>query len=160
MRKHFASLLEEEMHKNKNIYLITADLGYGILDSCKNNFTDRFYNTGAAEQLMISIGIGLAENNKIPVCYSITPFLLYRPFEFLRNYVNYENIPVKLVGSGRDKDYAHDGISHWAEDDELILKSLPNIKIFKPNSLSEMDKMWQEFINCKQPCYLNLKRNI
>ena len=158
MRKLFANLLHEEMKLNKNIYLITADLGFGILDKIKENFSNNFYNTGAAEQLMISIGIGLAENKKIPICYSITPFLLYRPFEFLRNYVNYEKIPVKLVGSGRDRDYAHDGISHWADDDELVLSSLPNIKIYKPNSEKELIEIFPEFISSKDPCYLNLKR--
>ena len=91
MRKLFGKFMATEMGNNTNIHMITADLGFGILDECKMKFKDRFYNTGAAEQLMIGIAIGLAENNKIPICYSITPFLLYRPFEYLRNYVNYEN---------------------------------------------------------------------
>ena len=158
MRKLFAKLIIEEMHKTKNIQFITADLGFGILDECKKIFKDRFYNTGAAEQLMIGIAIGLSENKKIPICYSITPFLLYRPFEFLRNYVNYENLPVKLVGAGRDKDYSHDGISHWAEDDELVLKSLPNIKIYKPKDDNELKQIFSEFLYSDKPCYLNLRR--
>jgi transketolase len=158
MRKLFGSLLYDEMKKNNDIFLITADLGFGILDKCKDTFSDRFFNTGAAEQLMIGLGIGLAENKKIPICYSITPFLLYRPFEFLRNYVNYENIPVKLVGSGRDKDYIHDGISHWAEDDEKILSALPNIQIFKPLSENELKTQFIEFLYSNKPSYLNLKR--
>lgn len=158
MRKLFGSLIFDEMLKNPNIYLLTADLGFGVLDKCKETFSDRFYNTGAAEQLLIGIGIGLAESNKLPICYSITPFLLYRPFEFLRNYVNYENIPVKLVGAGRNKDYSHDGISHWADDDEQVLSSLPNIKIFKPSSENELIKILPEFLYSSQPSYLNLKR--
>lgn len=158
MRKLFGSLIFDEMLKNPNIYLLTADLGFGVLDKCKETFSDRFYNTGAAEQLLIGIGIGLAESNKLPICYSITPFLLYRPFEFLRNYVNYESIPVKLVGAGRNKDYSHDGISHWADDDEQVLSSLPNIKIFKPSSEKELIKILPEFLYSSQPSYLNLKR--
>lgn len=158
MRKLFAKLIIEEMNKTKNIHFITADLGFGILDECKKTFKDRFYNTGAAEQLMIGIAIGLTENKKIPICYSITPFLLYRPFEFLRNYVNYENLPVKLVGAGRNKDYSHDGISHWAEDDELVLKSLPNIKIYKPKDNNELEQIFSEFLYSDKPCYLNLRR--
>lgn len=158
MRKLFGSLIYDEMERNPKIYLLTADLGFGVLDKCKETFKDRFYNTGAAEQLLIGIGIGLAESKKIPICYSITPFLLYRPFEFLRNYVNYENIPVKLVGAGRNKDYSHDGISHWADDDEQVLSSLSNIKIFKPKSEDELVAMLPEFLYAKQPAYLNLKR--
>jgi transketolase len=158
MRKLFGSLIYNEMQKNNDIFLITADLGFGILDKCKETFSDRFFNTGAAEQLMIGIGVGLAENHKIPVCYSISSFLLYRPFEFLRNYVHYENIPVKLVGSGRDKDYVHDGISHWAEDDERILSALDNIQIFKPLSENELLVQFNNFLYCDKPAYLNLKR--
>ena len=100
MRKECISLLETEMARNETIITVTADLGFGILDPIKNGFPNRFYNVGAAEQLMIGVGIGLAEEGKIPVCYSMSSFILYRPFEFLRNYVNAENIPVKLIGSG------------------------------------------------------------
>jgi transketolase len=158
MRKLFGSLLFEEMKNNQDIYLITADLGFGVLDLCKNHCQDRFFNTGAAEQLMIGLGIGLAENKKIPICYSITPFLLYRPFEFLRNYVNYENIPVKLVGAGRDKDYSHDGISHWANDDHIVLNALPNIHVFRPKTEEELTDTFFQFLYNNSPSYLNLKR--
>lgn len=159
MRKLFGQLIFNEMKNNNNIFLLTADLGFGILDECKLSFTDRFFNTGAAEQLMIGMGIGLSENNKIAVCYSITPFLLYRPFELLRNYINYEKIPVKLVGAGRNKDYLHDGISHWAEDDEKIISCLPHIKIFKPNTEKELKNQFLDFLYSNQPSYLNLKRS-
>ena len=160
MRKECMTLLLAEMVENQNIITLTADLGFGLLDQIQNSFPDRFYNVGAAEQLMIGVGIGLAENGKIPVCYSMSSFLLYRPFEFLRNYVNEERVPVKLIGSGRDKDYSHDGFTHWAHDDEQVLAALPNIKIYKPTSIEELEMIWQDFINNKEPAYLNLTRKI
>lgn len=160
MRKECASLLLDSMVSVDNIRVITADLGFGILDQIRNAFPERFYNVGAAEQLMIGAAIGMANEGLQPVCYSMSSFLLYRPFEFLRNYVNYENVPVKLIGSGRNKDYSHDGVSHWAHDDEQVLKSLPNIKIYKPVSISELEDVWPVFINSKQPSYLNLTRKI
>ena len=158
MRKTFVDLLFVEMCCDPNIFLLTADLGYGILDKIKTEFPNRFYNVGAAEQLLIGAACGLADSGKIPVCYSITPFLLYRPFELLRTYVNYENIPVKLVGSGRDKDYIHDGISHWAEDDEDVLKPLRNISIYKPTKQT-LPVIFNRFLYEKNPSYLNLARN-
>ena len=117
MRRTFSDLLLNEMKDNTDVRLITADLGYYVLDNIKEQLPDQFYNVGAAEQLMIGVAIGMAEEGLIPIAYSMSSFVLYRPFEFLRNYVNYESIPVKLVGSGRDKDYEHDGMSHWAHDD-------------------------------------------
>jgi len=126
MRKECAQLLLEEMSVDDRIRVVTADLGFGILDNIRNAYPDRFYNVGAAEQLMIGVAIGMAEEGLKPVCYSMSSFLLYRPFEFLRNYVAYERIPVKLLGSGRDKDYSHDGITHWAH--ELSSRNIRRIR--------------------------------
>jgi transketolase len=160
MRKECAQLLLDEMSVNDRIRVITADLGFGILDHIRNAYPDRFYNVGAAEQLMIGVAIGMAEQGLVPVCYSMSSFLLYRPFEFLRNYVNYEQINVKLLGSGRDRDYSHDGITHWAHDDELVLASLPNIAVYKPADLTELDVDFNNWINSSTPGYLNLMRKI
>lgn len=160
MRRECANLLLEEMSVNPRIRVITADLGFGVLDHIRNAYPDRFYNVGAAEQLMIGAAIGLANEGYIPVCYSMSSFVLYRPFEMLRNYLNHEGIPVKLLGSGRDRDYDHDGISHWAHDDQEVLASLPNIDVYKPVGLADLQKDFAEWINSSNPAYLNLVRKL
>ena len=157
MRKKFAQLLKEEMEINKNIYLITGDLGYGLWDEIKYLFKDRFYNVGSSEMAMLGIGIGLALEGKIPFVYSITPFAIYRPFEMIRNYLNHENIPVNIIGGGRDKDYGHLGFSHWAEDDK-ILNNFDNIRIFHPNSEESLGNILKETIYNIKPTYINLKK--
>lgn len=157
MRLDFASLLIEEMKNNEKIIIITADIGYGILDTIRKTFPERFINVGAAETLMIGIAVGLAYEGFIPICYTITPFLLYRPFELIRNYIDYENLNIKLVGSGRDKDYIHDGITHWAEDDIDIVKNcFKNIKYYKPEKLDA--NLLKTILYNNEPTYLNLKR--
>jgi transketolase len=158
MRNTFATLLHEEMFRNTKARLITADLGYGILDKIRRDHWEASYNVGAAEQLMLGVAIGMAQEGLTPVCYSMSSFVLYRPFEFIRNYLNYENTNVKLVGSGRDQDYEHDGISHWAHDDEAVLASVPNVKIYKPENVDELKKIFPEFVRTPGPAYLNLKR--
>lgn len=159
MRLEFASLLLDEMKDNDKIIIITADIGYGVLDNIRRTFPERFINVGAAETLMIGIAVGLAYEGFIPICYTITPFLLYRPFELIRNYVDYENLNIKLVGSGRDKDYIHDGITHWAEDDTNIIQhSFKNITIYKPNILDK--ELIKTILYNNSPTYLNLKRKI
>ena len=160
MRKECMTLVHASMHDNPDIFLLTADLGFGLLDEIKQDFPNRYYNVGAAEQLLIGAGIGLVESGKIAVCYSMSSFILYRPFEFLRNYVNYEKIPVKLIGSGRDRDYGHDGITHWSHDDETVLASLSAIKIYKPTSIQELAEVFPEFLYGPEPAYLNLTRKI
>lgn len=150
MRKEFARLLLEEMRINPNIILITADLGYGLLDEIHDTFPDRFFNVGAAEQAMMGVAVGMALNGKIPICYTITPFY-DRCYETIKLYLEHEKIPVKLVGSGRDKDYEHDGISHW----ETNTYKMVNLR---PTSKNKLAILFHQFIQHDKPIFLSLKR--
>jgi len=158
MRGWFAYELYQQMKKNKNIWLVTGDLGYKMFDSIKDDFSDRFLNAGSSEQAMMGIAVGLALKGKIPFVYSITPFLLYRSFETIRNYINHENIPVKLIGGGRDKDYSHDGFSHWAEEDRQVMKIFDNIESRWPKTKEEIPTLVEKMIRIKKSYYINLKR--
>lgn len=158
MRGEFAYELYKAMKKNKNIILIVGDLGYKVFDQIKDEMPDQFINTGAAEQAMMGIAAGLALEGKIPFVYSITPFLIYRPFETLRTYIDHEKIPVKLIGSGRDKDYAHDGFSHDATDVHLFLKEFKNIYEYYPNDKKKIPELVKELINNNMPTFLSLRR--
>ena len=80
-------------------------------------------------------------------------------FAWIRNFINHENLPVKLVGSGRDYDYSHDGWTHWPCDDEKILSTFKNFKIYKPKDSKELEDIFEEYLYSKNPCYLNLKRS-
>ena len=155
-RREFVNVLINEMNKNEKIFLLTGDLGFGLFDDIRKKFPNRFINVGSCEQLMIGLAVGLSYEGWIPLCYSITPFLLYRPFEFIRNYLNHELANVKLVGGGRDKDYKNLGFSHWAEDDVKIISSLENIEIYKPEKMSS--EIFNDFIYNNKPSYINLIR--
>jgi len=156
MRKQFAEYLHHEMAQEERIYLLTGDLGYGLWDRIKIDYPDRFINTLSSEQLMLGAACGLAMEGKIPVVYSITPFVLYRPFEWIRNYLDHEQVPVKLVGGGRDKDYGYLGFSHWAEEDRDIMSNFKNIVTFKPEKLNKA--IFRSFLYNKLASYINLKR--
>ena len=151
MRKEFARQLYELMSTDDKIVLITADLGYLMLDKIKETYSDRFYNVGSAEQTMIGVAIGLALSNKIPVTYTITPFY-FRAFEQIRLYVDHEKIPIIMVASGRNNEY-NAGFSHNASDHE-ILKNFKNIEFIVP----EKEFNLSDIIYSGKPTYLNLKR--
>ena len=161
MRRDFAEQLHLEMGRNKDLVVLTGDLGYGLWDRIRLDYSDRFYNVGSSEQLMLGAACGFAMEGKIPIVYSITPFLLYRPFEFIRNYVDHEKLPVKLIGGGRSRDYGYLGFSHWAEEDEMVMSTFSNIKTFRPHSVEQLVG-WCETLTTlfdkKTPIYLNLKR--
>lgn len=157
-RGWFAFEVYNQMVKNPDIWLVVGDIGYGMWDAVRRDFPERAINVGAAEQAMVGVGVGLALEGKIPIVYTITPFLLYRPFEMIRNYVDHEQIPIKMVGSGRDRDYEHDGFSHWAEEDKDIMEVFSNIEARWPETKEEILDLVEEMIREKKPYYINLKR--
>lgn len=158
MRGHFSFELYKAMSQDKRIWLLVGDLGYSVFDNHRDDFPDRFINTGAAEQSLLDIACGLAMSGKIPFCYSITPFLIYRPFETIRTYINHEKLNVKLIGSGRDKDYAHDGFSHDATDVKYTLEHMRNIKQYYPEEKEFIPKIIENMVASEQPMFLSLKR--
>ncbi|MHA2342801.1 MAG: hypothetical protein ACXADW_13065 [Candidatus Hodarchaeales archaeon] len=157
VRKTFVKLLHDEMKRNKDIVFVIGDLGYGHFDAIREEFPDRVFNPGAAEQLLLGMACGLAMEGKIPVCYSMTPFLLYRPFEIIRTLVDHEKIPLILAAAGRDKDYGAAGFSHWATDDKEHLSGFKNILKIWPSE-EELEKEFSNIINTKLPYYVNLSR--
>ena len=155
-RQRFKELFTEEMKQNEDIILLVGDVGYKVFDHLREEFPSRVINPGASEQLMMGMAAGLAMDGKIPVCYSITPFVLYRPFEFIRNYLNHESIPVKLVGSGRNEDYGVCGFSHYACEDLEVMKIFSNIEVHHPQSPADIDI--KKFLYSSTPSYINLQR--
>ena len=157
VRKTFVKLLHHQMKSNEKVVLILGDLGYGHFDSIREEFPNRVLNPGAAEQLMLGMACGMAMEGKIPVCYSITPFILYRPFEIIRTFIDYEKIPIILVAAGRDEDYASAGWSHWATDDKEHLSGFKNILKLWPDE-NTLKTEFSNIINTRSPYYLNLSR--
>lgn len=158
MRGWFVYELHARMREDARIWVVSGDLGFGMFDKIKRDFPERFVNVGAAEQVMMGVGVGLAIEGIVPVVYSITPFLLYRPFETIRNYVDREGIPVKLVGGGRDRDYGHDGFSHWSEEDRKVMALFPNVDSVWPETKEDIPEILYSMITSPRPVYLNLRR--
>ena len=158
MRRFFVDQLSGTMEVDESIVVLLGDLGFGLFDKLRSKFPDRCINVGAAEQLMVGSAVGIALENKIPVCYSITPFLLYRPFEFIRNFLHEEKIVVKLVGSGRDKDYKDAGYTHHSTEARDILDQFHNIEKYFPENNQELQDQFQSFLYSDKPAFLSLKK--
>ncbi len=157
-RGYFPGALYNEMLKNEKIWFLTADLGYKQFDRIMNDFPKRAITCGAAEQAMLGISIGLALEGYIPFIHSMSSFIINRPFEWIRNYLNKESIPVKLVGSGRGLDYAADSFTHECEDTKQILDIFPNIVQFWPETIHNVESMVHEMVINNKPSFISLTK--
>jgi transketolase len=158
IRGSFGLALYKEMVANESIWLLTADLGFGLLDPHKEDFPERFVNCGASECSMLGAAVGLSLSNKIVFCYSITTFLIYRAFEWHRNYLNHEQIPVFLIGSGYEDDYKHDGITHQPYEVGKVLDTLPNIWQYYPEEKESIPHYLELMIMKNKPAFMCLRR--
>src|SRR5579872_1661423 len=132
MRYAFIETLTKEARKNKDIYLLTADLGYTVFEKFKDNFPDRFINVGVAEQNMIGIATGLALGGKIVFVYSIATFATMRTLEHIRIDVANHNASVIIVGTGAGLSYSEASITHHATEDISIMRAIPNMTVLVP----------------------------
>lgn len=160
MKKQFFDTMLDIMRKNPKVFLIFIDLGYPRVEEFLKEFPDRAFTTGASEQTAMDMAVGIAYSGFIPVVYSITPFLLYRPFETIRTLINHEKLNVKLVGAGRGSDYSHeDGYSHDASDDRYVFeKLLSNFGRMWPTNTDQVKECVEYLVNSDGPQYLNLRR--
>ncbi len=132
MRKEFAQHIEKLAIENEKIVFLTGDLGFMALENVKKAIGDRFVNVGVSEQNMISMAASLAYEGLIPVCYSIAPFIVFRPAEQIRIDLCLHNLNVKIIGNGGGFGYGIMGATHHAIEDIAVLSSFQNMKCFIP----------------------------
>jgi transketolase len=159
MRKAFIQTLIKVASADERVMLLTADLGYLVIEEFTENFPDRFINVGVAEQNMVGIATGLAEAGFIPYIYSITPFAALRPFEFIRNGPIYHNLPVRIVGVGQGVEYGLNGLSHYALEDIGVLRTQPNLTIIAPADNAQTQRAIELTHNLPGPIYFRLSKD-
>ena len=137
MRKAFNEELLKIARRNKRVFLILADIGYGEIEPFAEAFPDRYFNVGVAEQNMTGVACGVAMEGNIAVTYSIANFPTLRPLEQIRNDVCYHNANVKIVIIGGGMAYGPLGISHHSTEDLAIMRALPNLLVLAPSDIEE-----------------------
>jgi transketolase len=159
MRHTFINRLIDLAANDKRIILLTGDLGFMVMEPFIERFPDRFFNVGVAEQDLIGIASGLAESGLIPYVYSIIPFAVLRPYEFIRNGPIYHQLKVRIVGIGGGVEYANDGISHYGIDDVGVLRVQPGISIFVPADYKQADTIFSKTWDLPGPIYYRISKD-
>ena len=137
MRDAFLAALTSLAEKDKDIVLLTADLGYGVFEEFESRFLGQYFNVGVAEQNMTGVATGLSLEGKKVVTYSIGNFPTLRCLEQIRNDACYHDANITIVASGGGFSYGSLGMSHHATEDLAILRSLPNIAVVAPCTANE-----------------------
>lgn len=141
--------------KDNRVVLINADLA----GTCRNRsfielFPNRSFNTGIAEQNMISFAAGLAFEGFIPYTFSMAPFLTMRACEQVRTDIAYGDKNVRMIGIYAGVSGGISGATHWAIEDFGIINSIPNITIFEVSDANQAKKILDFSLIHKGPIYI------
>ncbi len=155
----FMETLEELVKKDKKIILIVGDVGFSYMQVFQEKYPKQYINAGVTEQSFMGIAAGLAKSGWKPYVYSMVPFIIMRNYEQLRNDVCYNNADVKMIGAVGAVHYRFQGMSHnllGKENEEDLLKNLPNIKRFYPKDTAEVRKIILDTYKDNNPTYIRL----
>lgn len=158
MRDTFVRTLIGLAKENRNIELITGDLGFGVLKPFWEQVPDQFTNAGIAEQNMTTVAAGMALEGKMVFTYSIGNFPTLRCLEQIRNDCAYHNANVKIVCIGGGFVYGSLGMSHQATEDLAILRALPGVVVMAPGDSAEAEACTKALAEYPGTAYLRLGR--
>lgn len=146
--------------KNKNIYVVDADIG----KSCKTTafakaYPEQHVNVGIAEQNAAGVAAGLATCGKIPFVVTYAVFGSLRMAEQIRQEICYPHLNVKIACSHGGVTPANDGASHQCIEDMGVLRTLPNMTVIMPSDYWSARKLVAAAAEMDGPCYLRFTRD-
>ena len=159
MRTETIDALLDYARVNPDVMLLTADLGYSVLERFYEALPSQYANVGVCEQAMAGIAAGLALSGHRVVLYSIANFPTLRCLEQLRNDVCYHNLPVTVIAVGGGLAYGSQGYTHHGVEDLGIMSMLPNIAVACPADPHEAAALLPQLLDRRQPAYLRLGRS-
>lgn len=141
--------------KNDRVIIVNADLA----GTCRNRnfvvqYPGRSFNTGIAEQNMVSFAAGLACEGFMPYCFSMAPFLTMRACEQVRTDVAYGNRNVRLIGVYAGVSGGISGATHWAIEDVGIMTSMPDMAVFEVGDAEQARRMLDFSLDYSGPIYI------
>ena len=154
MRRTFGRVISELADKDDKIYILVGDIGYRVFDEFREKHPNRFINMGICEQSIIGVSAGMALEGLKPWVYTITPFLIERPFEQVKLDIDQQNVNVKLVGFA---DYPTLGPTHSEINGKALMKLFNNITSFFPKNGDETQIMTNQAYEKNGPAFISLK---
>jgi transketolase len=143
-RREFINTLIELAEKDDRIVLLIPDVGFNYIEDFREKFPNRFFNLGVTEQSTMTIAAAMALSGLKPYLYSMINFVVFRPYEAVRNAVCLHRANVKIIGVKGSEKYKFLGFSHnlISEDEEMkALEKLPDLKLFVAKTPEEAKKV-------------------
>lgn len=160
IRKKIGETLCEFGKSDERIYVLDSDLAKSTTSAkFRDEFPDRFVETGIAETSAMSIAAGIALEEKIPFYVNFAMFISGTAWTQLRQ-AAYANLNVKMIATHPGMDDGPDGASHHANEDIALVRMLPNVKVLVPSNIKELKQAIKIAIEYNGPVYIRAARDV
>ncbi|MCF8005256.1 MAG: transketolase [Chromatiaceae bacterium] len=127
--------------KHPDLLVLGADLTASCeADGFRDQYPERFFSFGMAEQNMMGFAAGLAREGFFPYIHTFSVFITRRPFDQLAMSIAYPNLPVRLIGF-LPGITTPGGVTHQAIDDIALLRAVPNMTILEAGDATEVESV-------------------
>ena len=154
----FGHALVKAAQADDRIVGLTADLGkYTDMHIFAQEFPERFFQMGMAEQLLFGAAAGMAETGLIPFASTYSVFAARRAYDFICLDIAEPGLNVNVIGGlpGLTTGY---GPSHQATEDIAILRGMPGLTIVDPCDSVDIEQAVPQLADHPGPTYLRLLR--
>ena len=153
----FGEKLVELAKENKNIVAITAAMTDGTgLRKFKEQYPERFFDVGIAEQHAVTLAAGLAKEGLVPVV-SIYSSFYQRAYDQVIHDICMQELPVVMCVD-RAGIVGNDGETHQGLLDLSFFNIIPNLTIMAPKDFKELEQMLEYAVNLKAPVVIRYPR--
>ena len=158
-RKAYGEFLVELGEKNKNVVVFDADLAAATNTSkFKEQFPERHFDIGIAEQNMIGTACGMALSGKTVFASTFAMFLAGRAYEQVRNTAAYSHVNINLCATHSGLAVGEDGPTHQCIEDIALMNVIPTMTVFCPSDEFSTKGILKECLNINGPKYIRLGR--
>jgi len=160
MRDAFFNSVYDVAKKNRDVVIVSADMGAPSLDRFIKDLSSQFINVGIAEANMVVVAAGLALSGKKVFIYAIMPFVTSRCYEMIKVDMGFMNIPITAVGVGAGFGYVESGPTHHSTDDIAIMRALNNMTILSASDSIMAGRFARMSCEIAGPSYVRLDREM
>lgn len=158
-RDAFAATMVALGHETDDVVMLVNDsVSSSKATAFGQDFPERLFNVGIAEQDMVGIAAGLGNGGKVPFACSATCFLTARAMEQIKVDVAYSQANVKLCGMSSGLAYGALGPTHHSIEDLAWLRAIANLTIIVPADPMETEQAVRAAAAMQGPVFLRLSR--
>ncbi len=155
----YAKMLCDLAREDEKIVVLTADLAKSTkIGKFQEEFPDRFFNVGIAEQNMYGMAAGMAKSGLTPFTSTFAVFNSLRALDQVHTDICYQNLNVKMIASHAGTSFGQGGSTHHSLEDLAIMRSMANLTVIVPADGMETANVVQEAVAMQGPVYIRINR--